>query len=139
VGPYIVLDLDAVDDVLDGCHGGEHGVILVVVLVHAIATYQEEVLKTVGVVADDVETVVTAEVCRVSLGNVDDVGVFHVLYLEDAYPGDFPDGEFCHLFIGKFPQLIGFVAEVFQADPNLVLKVYQPTTTSGSGYKSSYL
>src|SRR5277367_7066554 len=29
------------DDVVDGGHGGEHGVVLVVVFVHAVAAYQE--------------------------------------------------------------------------------------------------
>jgi hypothetical protein len=36
-GPDVVLCGDAVDDILNGGHGGQHRVILIVVFVHSVA------------------------------------------------------------------------------------------------------
>src|ERR1700722_512624 len=68
--PDVVLRGDTVENILDRRHCGEHRVVLVVVLMHPITTYQKQVLKLVCVIADHIKAAVTAEVSRVGLGNM---------------------------------------------------------------------
>src|ERR1017187_10688855 len=76
------------DDAVDGVHGGEHAVVLVVVFVHAVAADQEEVVDGVGEVLELVEAGVGAEVGGIGFGDADDVGVGDVGGFEDADLGD---------------------------------------------------
>ena len=72
-GPDVVLGGNSVEDVFNGGHCSEHGVVLIVVLMHSIATDEKEVAEVVNILANDVELVITSEICRISFGNVDDM------------------------------------------------------------------
>jgi hypothetical protein len=93
---------------------------------HAVAAHQEEVAQRVCVFADDIEAVVAAKIGRVGLGHVNDVRVLDILGLEDADLGDFGDGKLGHLRVRELPQVVGFVAEVFESDPDFVRVADQP-------------
>src|SRR5277367_4127617 len=47
--PQIIAAADAGGDVVDSDHGGKHGMVLIVVLVHAVPTDEEEIVEGVGV------------------------------------------------------------------------------------------
>jgi hypothetical protein len=111
-GPNVVLRLHAVYDVFDGHHSGQHRMVLIVVLVHPVAAYQEKVPEAVCVVTDEVEALVTAKISGIRLGNMDDVGVLNILGLEDPDLGHLFDGKSGHFFIGQLPQKAGFIAKI---------------------------
>ena len=52
-----MLDLsgDASQDIVDRRHRGQHRVILIVVLVHAVAADQEKIVETVQILPDLIE------------------------------------------------------------------------------------
>src|SRR6266436_9500078 len=56
--PDVGLVRSARDNVIHGDHRGEHGMVLVVVLMHAVAADQKEILKAVQVFAYLVKTFV---------------------------------------------------------------------------------
>jgi len=124
--PDIVFAADTADDILNRRHSGQHGVVLVVVFVHAIAADEEKVLKPVSIVPNYVEAVIRAKIGRISFGNANHMRVFDFLSLENADLRNFVDGQARHLIVIELPQGIGLVAEVFQADPNLVRAAYKP-------------
>ena len=97
------LVVDAVHDVLDRRHRGQHRVILVVVFVHAVAAHQEEILEAVDVTANHVEAVVAAKISGIGLGHADHVRIFDILRLRDADPRNLIDGESLHLVVGQLP------------------------------------
>ena len=107
-------------DAVDDGHGGEHGVVLVVVLVHAVAADEEEVGEAVGPGAEFVEAGVGAEVGRVGLGDADDVGVedFGCVRRMPIFC-ELAGGEGGDVGVGHGPERVGVVAEVFEADPDL--------------------
>jgi hypothetical protein len=89
----IVFGGNAVDDVLNGGHGGQHRVVLVVVFVHAVAAHQEQVLEAVDVVANHIEAVVAAEVSGIGLGHAHHMGILDVFRFEDPDLRDLLDGK----------------------------------------------
>ena len=54
-GPDVVFGGNSVDDIFYGGHGGQHGVVLVVIFVHAVAAHEEKILEAVKVTADNIE------------------------------------------------------------------------------------
>ena len=81
--PDVVLGRKTIHDVFDSDHCSQHGVILIVVFVHAVAANHEEIGEAVGVIADDVEAVIVSGVSGVGLGNADN-GSFNSLEVKHA-------------------------------------------------------
>ncbi len=110
-------------NVISGCcfggHGGQHRVVLVVVLVHAVATDQIQVRNGVDVVPDLLKAVVDAEVGRVGLCHADHHRIARIGSIDDVDLRQFLDSQLGHLFVRARPELIAFIAEVLGADPHL--------------------
>ena len=77
----------------DSCHGGQHAVVLIVVLVHAVAADEKQVLDTIREFAEFVKAAVGAEVSGVGLWNPDDMGVGDRASAKNADAFRFLDGE----------------------------------------------
>src|ERR1700733_13775721 len=74
-GPDVVLVADPGDDVIDCRHSGQHGVVLIVVLVHSVSANQVQIVESIEKLADDVESVIGTEIGRVGFGNADHMGI----------------------------------------------------------------
>ncbi len=66
---------DPIADIIYGDHGCEHGMVGVIVFVHSIASYQEEVGKAVSIFTDEIEIRIGAEVGGIGLFHADDYGI----------------------------------------------------------------
>jgi len=82
-GPHV---MGSAVDVVDGQHCGEHRVILVVVLVHAVSTDEVHVWHVlVEVVCNDLDVrLVVAVVVRVGLGHAEYIANFNISSLGDG-------------------------------------------------------
>src|SRR5580698_3462140 len=76
--PNIVLAQDTANDVIHSRHGGQHRVILIVVLVHPVTADQVEIMETVKIFPDYVKSVVSSEIGGISLRNAHHMGIAHV-------------------------------------------------------------
>ena len=61
--PDVPLVATARDDIVYGGHRRQHGVVLVVVLVHAVAANQIQIRNRINVVAHFLEAIVDTEIC----------------------------------------------------------------------------
>ena len=93
--------------------------ILVVVFVHAISADQKQVLDTISVVANRVETVISSEVGWIGLWHSRDMSIQHIFLVQNADSGNLFFGQIDHCFIAQVPDGIGLVAEVLEANPGL--------------------
>src|SRR6185312_9835844 len=76
---------DTGGDIVDGYHGGEHGMVGIVVFVHAVAADQEEIFEGIGIGADLVELVIGAEIGGVGLFHAADRAVEDVFFLRQVH------------------------------------------------------
>src|SRR5665213_2153752 len=105
-------------DAVDHSHRRQHGVVLVVVLMHTIAADQKQVFEAVRPSPQLVEPVIRAKVGRISLWYSHYVSVENVGRLQYSNLLQLRCRKLLQLFIRHRPQRIGFVAEIFEADPN---------------------
>ena len=99
--------------------------ILIVVLVHAVASHQKQVFKSIHIAPDFRETVVGAEISRIGLGHADHAGVQNIGLIDDADFGNFRLRKVNHFFIRQFPDVIRFVAEVLESNPGIARIAHQ--------------
>src|SRR5215212_5739492 len=113
----------SLDDVVHRHHGGEHAVVLVVVPVHAVPTHEEQVRNAECPVLHDIELLISAEVRRIRLRHAQHAAVEHVLALDEPDALELLGAELDQVGVGHVPELLAFVHEVLEADPNRVLAV----------------
>jgi hypothetical protein len=117
--PEISFGLDSGKNVVYGNHGSQHGMVLVVVLVHSISANEEKVFEPVRVSHNLIEAIIGAEVSGVRFWYAEDARVLDVACVQDADFSYLSDGKIGNLRIIHFPKRVGVVAEVFEADPHL--------------------
>ena len=122
--PDVVFCVNAVYDVADAFHGGEHGVIHVVVAVLSVASDAVEVGDCVEESAHFVETVVAAVVGGICLADFDLNGVHDTFGLYYADMLEFGYRHFDEFVPGHLPQVVAFGAEIFEADPHGVFVIF---------------
>src|SRR6185312_13101814 len=110
----------AFNNVIDGGHGGQHRVVLVVVLVHAVAADKKQVLEVIYIVADFTETVISPEIGGIRLRDVNHTAIENISRVDDADLRHLSLREIDHLFIGKAPDGIGLITEIFEATQTLL-------------------
>src|ERR1700733_1326613 len=76
-------------------------------------------METIEEFADDMKSVVGAKIRRVGFGDAHHMRVGDIGSAQDAYLFPFGDGEFFQIFVRHFPQGVGLIAEVLEADPGL--------------------
>ena len=106
-----IIDI-RLDDVVDRGHGCEHGMVHVVVAVHAVAADQPEVVDAVQEVADRLKPVITPEIARICLGHADDRSVQNIGLVREADGGQFPTGQGEQITVGQAPQCLVLIAEI---------------------------
>ena len=116
--PEVGLVRLAGDDVVHRHHGGQHGVVLVIVAVHAVAADQEQVVVAVHILANLGEPVVGAEVRGIGLLHPQDRGVEHFGGVDDADLAEFLGRQRDHALVGEVPDFVRLVAEILQAQPD---------------------
>ncbi len=109
----------AFQHVVDRRHGGEHGVVHVVVAVHAVAADQEEVLERIEPALKLAESAVGAEVGGIRFGHPDHRAVDDGAWLDDSDLGQLPGRQVDELRVGLDPQIVVLVAEILHPDPDL--------------------
>ena len=79
--PNVILGGNTVADVVRGFHGGEHGVVHIIIPVHTVTAYQIEVAQAIHPLTNHRELLIATEIGRVCLLNADmlvpfGIGVF---------------------------------------------------------------
>ena len=69
--PDILSSGSTIDYVVDRYHGGKHGMILVVVLVHPVSPVQVQVLNIIQVLSNNGQAIIAAEIRRICLWHPD--------------------------------------------------------------------
>src|SRR5689334_7801380 len=113
--PDVALVYPSGGDVFDRHPRRQHRMVLIVVAMHAVATDEEQVLDGVGMLPDRSEVRVAAEIGGIGFGHADHVRGNDVFRVDKAQLFELADRQRLHLRIRKAPQLIGFVAEVFES------------------------
>src|SRR5665213_1285384 len=98
-------------------HRRQHGVVLVVVLMHTVAAHQKQVFEAVRPSPQLVETVIGAKVGWVRLRHSHYMSVEHVGRLQYSNLLQLRGRKLLQLFIRHRPQRVGFVAEILQPYP----------------------
>lgn len=97
--------------------GGHHGVVLVVVFVHAIAANDLEVVERGEGVADGGDFLgVGGGVNGVGFGHANDAAIEDVNGLDEAELGEFAGAKSNEVLVGGVPEAVAFEAEVFESE-----------------------
>src|SRR6185503_45913 len=118
--PDRALVAAAGDDRVDRLLRRQHGVILVVVAVHAVASGQEKVRKRVQVFAQFAEARVAAIVAGIGFRNPDHDAVEMVRRCSQVQALHFGDSQLHQIAVRHRPELVAFAAEVLHPYPDRV-------------------
>jgi hypothetical protein len=80
-GPDIVFIHISGGDFIDCSHRCEHGVILIVVSVHSISANQEQIPIAIDKFSNCGKTIVTSEICRVSLWHANNRAIDNIIFI----------------------------------------------------------
>lgn len=106
-----------VEEVFCGEDGGHHGVVLVVVFVHAVAADDLKVGEVFEGGFDDVDVVlVTRRVDGIGFFHADDGAVVDFIGADEAELLKFIFAEGDELFVGGVPKFVVFEAKIFEAE-----------------------
>ena len=106
-------------DALHDFHGGEHAVVHVVVLMHAIAPHEEHIINRIEVTADLIKFAVSTEVGRVSLLDMEHHGVADRFRPCHVNLVEFRNRKLDEVIIRHAPHFVAFGGKVFKANPHL--------------------
>ena len=122
--PDVGAVADTVYDVVYDLERGAHRVVDVVVTVLTVSADTVEVVDAVEPVDQSIDFLVGVEVSGISFFNRFGMRIKHVILAVDhAHFDDLVHSKVRKLLIGHIPELIAFVAEVFQTDPYGMLEI----------------
>ena len=111
-------------DVAHSLEGRHHGMVHVVVAVLAVAADAVEIGNAVELGAHSWERLIGIEIRRVGLLDAVAHGISDMFLLDDAHLGELIDGHLDEGLVIHLPERIALAAEVLEAEPDLVLRVW---------------
>src|SRR5579875_2128831 len=107
-------------DLVYSRHCSQHGMVLVVVLMHPVSADKKKVFKTVQIADNLVESLITAEISWISFGNAHNMRIQNIGRPQNTDLLYLGNGKFLDFLITFAPQCIRVIAEILQSNPYLV-------------------
>jgi hypothetical protein len=101
--PDIVFGLDSAGYIIYRNHGCEHGMILIVVFVHSIATNKKKILELIDILPELIKPIVGAKVSRICFRHPYDCRIEHRRLINNSNLVQFVSAQRRHLFVRPTP------------------------------------
>ena len=119
-GPDVVFCFDIINYILDGCHRRKHRMVLIVVSVHSRPADEEQIIKFIREIANDVEMLVRTKIAGISLwhpittaSRTSCLSRMPILTISSI-------ANWMNSLSGVFHSRSTFIAEILQANPDVI-------------------